>query len=54
VKSPCLIGRIGFHNGEFETCPIWVPGMNMGRQFAPIIMKTIRINGFDHKANWVA
>ena len=28
--------------------------MDMGRRFAPIIMKTIRFHGFDHTANWVA
>ena len=28
VDSPCVIGRIRFRNGEFETCPDWVATMD--------------------------
>jgi hypothetical protein len=54
--------RIGLGSGdrgsldsdEFETCPVWVPGVDVGRRAAVILMKTILFQGFDHRANWVA
>ena len=30
---------------EFETCPDWVPGLNAGRWFPSISLKTIRFTG---------
>jgi len=39
---------------RFETCPDWVPAMDTGQRFARITLKTIRVHGFDHIANWPA
>src|SRR3989442_12287995 len=44
----------GVQNGEFETCPVWVLGMDMGWRFGPIVLKTMRVPRFDHGAIWVA
>lgn len=41
-------------SGEFETCPDWVPAMDMGQRSARIALKTRRIGGFHHRANWPA
>ena len=46
--------RGSLDSDEFETCPIWVPSMDISRRFAPISLKPIRVHGFDHKASWVA
>ena len=40
--------------GEFETCPDWVPSMDTGQRVARIILKTMDVYGFDHRANRVA
>jgi hypothetical protein len=39
---------------EFETRPDWVPGMDTVPRFAPSILKTMCVHGFDHSANWPA
>jgi hypothetical protein len=39
---------------EFETCPDWVPGMDIARPVASMMMKTKSVHGFDHTANWMA
>jgi hypothetical protein len=33
-------------------CPDWVPGMDARQRLAPINLKTILIQSFDHRANW--
>jgi len=40
--------------GEFETCPDWVPIMDMDQRFARIALKTMGDQGFDQKARQVA
>jgi hypothetical protein len=52
--SARLFWRAGVQNGEFETCPDWVPGMDTGQRLAPINLKTLRVHGLDHSANWAA
>jgi hypothetical protein len=37
--------------GEFETCPDWVPVMDIGQQFARIALKTMGDQGFDQRAD---
>jgi hypothetical protein len=39
--------------GEFETCPDWAPAMDTGQRFTRITLKTMRVDGFHHRANWV-
>jgi hypothetical protein len=46
-------GRARVQRGEFETCPGWEPGMDMGQRFAPDMLKTIRIQRFDHNGSWL-
>src|SRR5579863_2748039 len=38
--------------GEFETRPAWAPGVDTSRPVAQIALKTTRIEGFHHRANW--
>src|SRR6266851_6409023 len=58
ADEPWLLGASvlarGVQNGEFETCPVWVLGMDMGWRFGPIVLKTMRVPRFDHGAIWVA
>jgi hypothetical protein len=35
--------------GEFETCPVWVPGMDSGERIARIALKTIPVHRFDQR-----
>lgn len=44
--------HLGAANGEFETCPVWVPGLDTSTRLAPINLKTILAQGFDHSDNW--
>ena len=41
-------------SGEFETCPSWGPSMDKQRQTAPMILKALHFDRFDHSANWPA
>jgi hypothetical protein len=36
---------------EFDTCPDWVPGLHRCWLSAPIILKTLGVDGFDSSAN---
>jgi hypothetical protein len=46
--------RGGFGSEEFETCPRWGPGMDKHRQSAPMILKALHFDRFDHSASWPA
>ena len=48
-SSKIAISRV---SDEFETCPIWVPGMDGRRRTTPIILKTLDVDRFDHSASW--
>src|ERR1017187_1897244 len=50
TADPEITGSLG----EFETCPDWVPVMDMGQQFAWIALKTMGEHGFDQRTNRVA
>ena len=41
-------------SGEFETYPSWVPGVDRSCPSTPIMLKTLGVDGFHHRANWPA
>jgi hypothetical protein len=53
----CCSGRITAIPGslcEFETCPGWGPVVDDDRRPTPILLKTHRVDRFDHNASGAA
>ena len=40
--------------GVFEFCPSWAPGEDGCQRSAPIILKVLGFERFDHSASWPA